>query len=989
MKLPHISPVIVGRVFTITLVLAAAVPAFAADPRALSLEDALTWKGIRSAVVSHDGVWFAYVLAPNEGDSEVVLKNIKSGKESRFPIGDVPAGFFNPFAPPALTGGPVQFSEDSQWMAFSVHPTVKDAKRMKKERRPLQDKVVLVELASGKKTEFDKTRRYEFAGERGGWIALHRYGADAGSGAGAVMPGAAPVLAPPGGATAPERAMGSDLILRELASGDEQNVGNISEFAFDKKGNYLAMVFDATDKTGNGIQLRNMTTGAVRILDSGKASYKSLNWTREGTALAALKGAEDKAYEEKLYTLLGWKNLDGRIEKATFDPKSERGFPQTMTVSPDRRPFWMEDLSAIVFGVHEVKLKKDDPAKKEGAPVAMAATPKDDPETASLILWHWKDRRLPSQQEVEQQRDKTFSYTSLYRVTEKKFVQLGDAGVREVTVGPESAYAVGIDRNQYERMGNLDGRRFQDVYTFDLKTGEKKLAKQKVSYFNGPSPEGTKLAWYEDGHYFVYDIASGAVRNVTKDAPVSFINTEDDHNVVKPPARFVGWAKGSESLLLSDNWDIWKMSATGAKSVNLTANGKKDGIRYQQRMRIDPDERAMDLSKPQYFSVLSEYTKKGGYVRIDPAKPGAQVLLFEDAAFGGLRKAKSADVWLYTRETPEQYPNYIAADASLKGGTKITDANPQQKDLLWTKGVKIIDYVSTKGDKLQGALYLPAGYEPGKQYPAVVYIYEKLSQGANTYASPSTNGGFNRSWYTSSGYAVLTPDITYKVNDPGMSAVWCLEPAVKAAVATGIVDAKKVGLHGHSWGGYQTAFMVTQSTMFKAAVAGAPLTDMVSMYSSIYWNTGSANQPIFESSQGRFTAGYWDIPDAYIRNSPVYHAKKVTTPLMILHNDKDGAVDFTQGIEYFNTLRRLDKPVVMLEYKGENHGLREPKNMKDYAVRMKEYFDYHLMDKPAPNWLSEGMPLLQMKEHLEKRAEEQQVKPAPAPAVSGGAPAAN
>ena len=332
----------------------------------------------------------------------------------------------------------------------------------------------------------------------------------------------------------------------------------------------------------------------------------------------------------------------------------------------------------------------------------------------------------------------------------------------------------------------------------------------------------------------------------------------------------------------------------------------------------------------------------------------------------------------------------MAAGAALTGAQKITNANPQQKELLWSKGVKIIDYVSAKGDKLQGALYLPAGYEAGKQYPTVVYIYEKLSQGANTYANPSTNGGFNRSVYLSSGYAVLTPDITYKINDPGMSAVWCLEPAVKAAVATGIVDPKKVGLHGHSWGGYQTAFMVTQSTTFKAAVAGAPLTDMVSMYSSIYWNTGSANQPIFESSQGRFTAGYWDIPDAYIRNSPVYHAKKVQTPLMILHNDKDGAVDFTQGIEYFNTLRRLEKPVVMLEYKGENHGLREPKNMKDYAVRMKEFFDYHLMDKPAPNWLSEGMPLLQMKEHLEKRAEEQQAKPAvpvPAPVTGGTAPA--
>jgi len=238
--------------------------------------------------------------------------------------------------------------------------------------------------------------------------------------------------------------------------------------------------------------------------------------------------------------------------------------------------------------------------------------------------------------------------------------------------------------------------------------------------------------------------------------------------------------------------------------------------------------------------------------------------------------------------------------------------------------------------------------------------------------------------YTSNGYAVLMPDIVYKVNDPGLSAVACVVPAVKAAVASGVVDAARVGIHGHSWGGYQTAFLVTQTDTFKAAVAGAPLTDMVSMYSLIYRNTGGTNQAIFESSQGRFYGGYWDNLEAYQRNSPVYHARNVHTPLMILHNDKDGAVDQTQGIEYFNTLRRLQKPVIMLEYKGENHGLRKPENLQDYTVRMREYFDYYLMDKPAPKWLTDGVPLLKMKDHLDERTREMGT---PANTTPGSAPA--
>jgi dipeptidyl aminopeptidase/acylaminoacyl peptidase len=226
------------------------------------------------------------------------------------------------------------------------------------------------------------------------------------------------------------------------------------------------------------------------------------------------------------------------------------------------------------------------------------------------------------------------------------------------------------------------------------------------------------------------------------------------------------------------------------------------------------------------------------------------------------------------------------------------------------------------------------------------------------------------------------PDIVYRVDDPGMSSVWCVLPALEAAIATGVVDRYRVGLHGHSWGGYQTSFLVTQTEAFAAAVAGAPLTNMISMYSSVYWNTGGANMAIFESSQGRFSGGYWDVPDAYARNSPVYFAERVVTPLIILHNDRDGAVDWNQGIEYFNTLRRLEKPVVMLQYEGENHGLRKPANQHDYTVRMKEFFDRHLKNAPAPKWLTEGVPRLELDKHIEERTLE--IKRAKERAGGGG-----
>jgi dipeptidyl aminopeptidase/acylaminoacyl peptidase len=380
---------------------------------------------------------------------------------------------------------------------------------------------------------------------------------------------------------------------------------------------------------------------------------------------------------------------------------------------------------------------------------------------------------------------------------------------------------------------------------------------------------------------------------------------------------------------------------------------------------------------PRYVDMFGQYTKKGGFARIEPGKAGAQPLVFEEATFG-LQKAKKADVYLYTKATPSAPADFYLADASLKGGTKLTDLDEQVKAFTWSSAAQIVDYSVTLGKngptrKLQASLFLPANYVKGKSYPTLVYIYEKLSQGHYAFTTPSANG-FNKSVYTSNGYAVLMPDITYRINDPGMSAVWCLTAAVKAAVATGVVDPKHIGLQGHSWGGYQTAFTVTQTDLFAAAIAGAPLTDMVSMYSLIYKNSGGANQAIFESSQGRFLGGYWDNWEAYVRNSPVNFARNVKTPLVILHNDKDGAVDFTQGVEYFNTLRRLGKPVVMLEYPGENHGLAKPPNQQDYTVRMKEFFDHFLMGKPAPDWWTKGVPRLEMEDYIKARMEAQKKK---------------
>ncbi len=921
--------------------------------RPIEIKDILAWKNISHTLVSDDGCWFVYVLTPNEGDSELVVKEIDGTKEYRFPLGEAPRSLFDS----------VIISDDSRWVCFLSYPSSGEMKKLRQEKKKVEPKACLLNLRNGEKTEWTRVRKIAFSGESSTHLAVHRLASEAQE-------------------KEKDKWAGSDLVLKNLVSGQEIGLGNVSEFAFNKSGQWLAFLVDARDRSGNGLLLQNLKTGEVRALDAGRSWYKNLRWDKKGQALSVLRGQEDKKFEDKIYSLVAVKfdPTSGKQEKIEYDPVKDSAFPEGFGLSPDFTPYWLEDCEAVVFGIKQLKPKpgadkdKDkeaaDSEKKESgekpATPPLRADEVDEEDIPDLILWHWQDPRLQSQQQVEERRDASFSYLSLYRVKDKKFVRLADDELRQVEPGRKSDLAIGFDRSLYELEGSLSGQRFQDVYVVDLRTGQRKLALKQNRWSYGLSPDDRYFLYYDNGHFWSYELATGRSYNLTAKLPASFVDEDDDHNVKNPPDRPFGWSKDGRYVLLSDGWDVWMVEARGQQGFNLTGTGLKDQVRYTRRFVLDPEEKGIDLARPQYFQAYGEWTKKQGIALIDATRRITKMLLWDEAQFNRLLKARKADRYLYTRETHRDFPDFYASDALPGRASRITEANPQQKEFLWSAGARLVDYVSDKGKRLQAALFLPADYQEGKKYPTIVYIYEKLSSNLNRYFLPSANG-FNKSYYTSQGYAVLMPDITYTINDPGMSAVWCVLPALKAAIETGVVDPARVGLHGHSWGGYQTAFLITQTGAFAAAVAGAPLTNMISMYSSIYWNTGSANQPIFESSQGRFTGGYWENLEAYTRNSPVYYATRVKTPLLLLHNDRDGAVVFNQGVEYYNTLRRLKKPVVMLEYVGENHGLQKPANRKDYTVRMKEFFDHHLKGQPAPDWWEKGIPYLKLKDHLKER----------------------
>lgn len=599
---------------------------------------------------------------------------------------------------------------------------------------------------------------------------------------------------------------------------------------------------------------------------------------------------------------------------------------------------------------------------------------KKDLEKPDMIIWNWQDKRLQSAQRTQLNRDKNYTALSALDVRSNRFVPLADSSIKSISLAPNHLVGYGLDYTPYELESNLDGQRFTDLYLVDVATGNKTLAIEKL-YLNASrgmsfSPDSKYLLYYQDGDYYTLNITTGRQSNITQNIPTSFVASKVDSNVDQPATPNFGWSSDSKFVLLRDNFDLWKISTDGKSAAPLTHQWKDKKWMVQGVINIYPDDEGTDLKKDQYFAVFNDQNKDAGIALLKAGGKTVEILTQSADLYGFVRKPKAANNLFFSKQNSIKSPElYLAIGQNLSEAKQLTANTPTQEKFAYSSGVRLIDYVNDFGDTLQATLFLPAHYVEGQSYPTVTYIYERLTDGTNSYTNPAfPGGGFNRAVYNSNGYAVLMPDIVYKLNDPGMSAVACVVPAVEAAVATGIVDRERVGIHGHSWGGYQTSFLITQTDIFKAAVAGAPLTNMISMYSLIYWNSGSTNQSIFESSQGRLTTGYWDNWDAYTRNSPIYHIKNVNTPLVILHNDKDGAVDYTQGIEYFNGLRRLRKPVVMLTYNGENHGLVKDVNKKDYAVRMMEFFDHYLKGAASPDWWEKGVDYIDLEKHLEERA---------------------
>jgi dipeptidyl aminopeptidase/acylaminoacyl peptidase len=943
-----------------------------AEKRPLAPGDYDSWRHIQNQTLSDDGHFLAYALFPQQGDGEIVIRDLQTDKEIREAAGELPPpplpNYSNPPTEEALPTPPgiaLKFTADSRFLiasTFASHDAIEAAKRARAAiarpniesaprrvtrnqivprantppRRNPKGDVVAINLASGAKFRAPSVKDFQLPSSSSDYLAYLQ-----------IPENPADTAAAPNTPSGSRKIETGDLVLRNLNEGAERRFPQVSEYSLTRDAKALVYAVNAHDGKENGVyQLAPGSDSNPVPLLSGTGTFNKLAWDQDQTRLAFLSNCGEGAGKRDDYTLYSW---DRRSRTATEIASNRTpGFPPNWILSDRATLTVATGGNRIFFGTApERSFKPIDPA-----------IPED--ERVSVDLWSWKDDYIQPMQKIQAVTERFRSYRAVYDLPSHKFLQIGTPSLSEIAPSEDAIYAIGEDDRAYRRMEEYDAD-YADSYLVDARTGNRKLvARRHVNHITW-SPTSKYAIYFNGKDWITISTADGRAINLTSKLSVSFANEQNDTPGFAASYRLAGWTVDGRSVLIYDRYDIWQFNPDGSSAVNITqGEGRKQKLQFRviRFETDDPASRWIDPTKPLLLRVENDFTHETGFYTMSMMSATApKRLVLEPKNFTPPVKARNADVYVTAASTFNEYPDLLITDSTFGSFKKVSDANPQMAGLLWGTA-ELVRYNNVDGIPLQATLYKPENFDAKKKYPLLVYIYERLTQNVNNFIEPRPYNTINPSVYTSNGYLVLEPDIAYRVGFPGQSALDCVLPAVQAVVNQGFVDERAIGIQGHSWGGYQIAYMITRTNRFRAAAAGAPVSDMISAYDGIRWGPGIPRQFQYERTQSRIGGTVWEFPLRYIENSPIFAADRVNTPLLMIHNDADDAVPWYQGIEYFLALRRLNKEVYMFTYNGEPHNLRRRADQKDYSLRLQQFFDYYLKGAAEPDWMKNGIPYL-------------------------------
>ena len=878
------------------------------DKRPLEIADYRSWRTISDERISGDGRWVSWTYERVRGDDTLHVRALDSDLRHQIP---------------RASGGVL--SDDGVWIGYFVAPGHVEVEKLERAGDPVPRQAGLTNLAIGDTLVWDDAESFGFSDG-----ATHLY-----------------VKKRRSDPEADHR--GADVILRNLSEGYEELIASVDELAFNESGSHFAFTVDAENGDGNGLYLIDLSTGARRGLDNSKERYGRLTWSEDGRSLAVLRGSVPDSLVERENRLLAFASIGAGVPTRFELPAEASGVREGWVLSEKGEVSFDESASTIFLGTK--------PQEQ-----ALQPWPEDALPLADVNVWHWGDDRIQAQQQRQLRQDRDRTYAAAVHLDEGRLVHLADERMRTVEVTENGRWAIGRDDRDYMS----DWRpSVADYHRIDTRTGERTPVLHAHPRTLGLSPDSERFLYWRDGHVWAYELSSDEHVNLTASAPVDFTNGEYDRFGEKPPYGVAGWAEGGRGVLLYDRHDVWLQPFDGSPATNLTGGYGDEGDIRLRYVRTDPDEETIDLDAPLLLEAYGEWTKKEGFFELERGE--LEQLTWEDRRFDTPTKAEGADRYLFTVQTFQHFPDLWVTDGSFAERRQVSDANPQQDEYLWGRRI-LFDYTTDDGIPLQGTLAIPETWVEGERLPMIVRFYEKYSQDLHLYPLPQYRHQPNFAGVVSNGYLLMQPDVHFRIGSSHSDMLEAVEAATRKVIEMGYADPTAIGLSGHSYSGGGSAYIATRSTMFAAIAHGAAPINLVSEFNQLFVGSGQNNHGYDIYGQGRYATDPYADFDLYWEQSPISGVESMNTPVLYLHGEEDPTVNWEQGLEWYNALRFLGKPVIWLSYPEEGHGLGKLENIIDFQYRLEDFFDHHLKGEPAPRWMTEGVPQIDKERHLREHA---------------------
>lgn len=875
-------------------------PAFAQNAsKSLTIDDLVTWQRITDREISDNGKLVACKMEPWEGDATVYLYAAQGQETATFSPADK-------FA----------FSASSGYLVVTQTPgksTVDSLKVLKTKEDKMPMNTLVIYSVAGKKETIDSLKTFKLADEAD-WIAYQRGRKD------------------------------STLYVRSLDGSKTFQFPTVTDFQFAKKSGMLYYTSAAEGEAG--IFTLNPEKGSPALIKEGKGVFKQTTFDEKGERLAFLYCADKDSSYKALSLWLSEHNAPAK-EIAT---RGNKAFPAEWVINENGMLQFSKSASRLFFGTSPEPRQKDTTQLAENRP--------------NVQVWSWDEPVQYTVQNYNKEKDLRKSYQAVYNLGNGSIFQLANEELPNIQLGNEGDAPLALlsTSRPYSLSSMWEARTRSDYYTVSLDNGERKqIAQADYGRFR-LSPQGKYAYWYGETDSCWYTIALAEGKQYRLTTPESFPAWDEENDVPDYPYAHgaAGWTANDQNLLIYDRYDIWKFDPTAATPpINLTVNGRKEKLSYRLE-QLDKEARFIDLGKPQLLKGFNEATKGYGFYNARLSAPAApKTLLAGNYMLRSINKAKNTDDVIYTMETFQQYPDIHYSTLAFKKSVQLTHGDKQQEGFIWGTA-ELVSWISLDGRPLEGVVYKPANFDPNKKYPMMVNFYERNSETLYNYRMPEPHRStIDYHLYNSNEYVIFNPDIRYVDGYPGESCYNCLMPGITMMIAKGYIDEKGIGAQGHSWGGYQVAYLATRTNLFSAIESGAPVVNMFSAYGGIRWGSGMARSFQYEHTQSRLGATPWSSPLRYLENSPLFTMDKVQTPILIMHNDADGHVPWYQGIEYFVAMKRLGKPCWLLNYTGEPHWPMHMANRIDFQRRMFQFFNHYLKNDKMPKWMSEGVPAVE------------------------------